>query len=225
MPGLRAPFRPAKPLCYQCRYGLICMPGCEETWTDGPEFRCGCCGLCCKRDPYYAVSILDIKNISAGLGMSPVAFFDRYCAVIDTPGGYRYPAILAPDGCPFLDGVLCRIHLVKPIGCWVFPESALIPVKDLKKGVRAIPTCGILSLPDDDRPLKADTELLAARDMHFEHTRRYFSEHDAFDETSWQDAADRLAEKLQDARELGRRSAEIRAKADAFKNTIPEYGK
>ena len=150
------------------------MADADEGFTDGPGFDCGCCGQCCRRDPYYAVSLLDIRNISMGLDMSPEEFFRMYCAVIDTPGGFRYPAILAPEGCPFLKGALCSIHIVKPIGCWVFPESALMPVSILKKSVTAIPSCAILSMPDDDRPLKADLELMAARDLHFEHTKKYF---------------------------------------------------
>jgi uncharacterized protein len=190
------------------------MPDAGEDYIDGPAFECGCCGLCCRRDPYYAVSLLDIRNISNGLGMSPVDFFGRYCAVVDTPGGFRYSVILAPDGCPFLKNNMCGIHVVKPIGCWVFPESALLPVRVLKTSVTAIPTCSILSLPDDDRPLKSDLELLAARDMHFEHTKKYFAGHDAFEEMSWQEATDRLAAKLQDADEIMRRSAELRAKAE-----------
>jgi Fe-S-cluster containining protein len=196
------------------------MSDVEEGYIDGPVFACDCCGLCCRRDPYYAVSLLDIRNISMGLGMSAVDFFGRFCAVVDTPGGFRYSVILAPDGCPFLKNKMCGIHLVKPIGCWVFPESALVPVRILKKSVTAIPTCAILTLPDDDRPLKADLELLAARDMHFEHTKRYFVEHDDFEEKSWQEAVDRLAEKLQDADELGRRSKELRVKAEALVNSL-----
>jgi uncharacterized protein len=187
-----------------------------EDYTDGPGFECGCCGLCCRRDPYYAVSLLDIRNISMCLDLSATEFFDRFCAVVDTPGGFRYSVILAPDGCPFLKDNMCGIHVVKPIGCWVFPESALLPVRVLKTSVTAIPTCAILTLPDDDRPLKADLELLAARDVHFEHTKKYFEEHDAFEEKSWQKATDRLIEKLQDADEMGRRSQELRAKAEAL---------
>ena len=192
------------------------MPEAGEDFIDGPEFACACCGLCCRRDPYYAVSLLDIRNISMGLGLRPGDFFDRFCAVVETPGGFRYPAILAPDGCPFLKDRLCGIHIVKPIGCWVFPESALVPVRDLKKSVTAIPACAILAMPDDDRPLKADVELLVARELHFEHTKKYFEEHDAFEEKSWQDATDRLIEKLHDAGELARRSKELRAKAGAL---------
>jgi uncharacterized protein len=192
------------------------MPDDGDDYIDGPGFACGCCGLCCRRDPYYAVSLLDIRNISMGLGLQATEFFDMFCAVVDTPGGFRYSVILAPDGCPFLKGKMCGIHLVKPIGCWVFPESALVPVRILKKSLTAIPTCAILSLPDDDRPLKADLDLLAARDVHFEHTRKYFAEHDDFEEKSWQGATDRLIEKLQDADELGRRSEELLAKAEAL---------
>jgi len=192
------------------------MSGVEEGYIDGPGFACDCCGLCCRRDPYYGVSLLDIRNISNGLGLRATEFFDRYCAVVDTPGGFRYSVILAPDGCPFLKNNMCSIHLVKPIGCWVFPESSLLPVRILKKCVTAIPTCAIAKLRDDDRPLKADLELLAARDVHFEHTRKYFEEHDAFEEKSWQGATDRLAETLQDADELTRRSRELRAKAEAL---------
>jgi Fe-S-cluster containining protein len=192
------------------------MADADEGFTDGPGFDCGCCGQCCRRDPYYAVSLLDIRNISMGLDMSPEEFFRRYCEVIDTPGGFRYPAILAPDGCPFLKGALCAIHIVKPIGCWVFPESALMPVSILKKSVTAIPTCAILSMPDDDRPLKADLELMAARDLHFEHTREYFQAHGTFEEPSWSVATDRLVAMLQDADEIGRRSTGLRIKADAL---------
>lgn len=178
-----------------------------------PEFKCKCCGLCCRRDPYYAVSLLDIRTISSGLGLSPKAFFDRYCDVATTPGGFRYSVILAPEGCPFLKDRLCGIHLIKPIGCWVFPESSLLPVRDLKKHVIAIPTCGILELPDDGRPLAVDAELLAARDIQFEETRSYFERHEAFEEAPWREATDRLVEKLRDAEELGRRAEEIRSKA------------
>jgi uncharacterized protein len=191
------------------------MPDDGEDYIDGPGFECGCCGLCCRRDPYYAVSLLDIRNISMGLGMSPADFFSQFCAVVDTPGGFRYPVILAPDGCPFLKDNMCRIHIVKPIGCWVFPESALLPVGILKKSVTAIPTCAILTLPDDDRPLKADLTLMAARDIHFEETKRFFTEHDTFDEPSGAKATERLIEKLQDVEDLLVRARELRAKVEA----------
>ncbi|CAJ38172.1 YkgJ family cysteine cluster protein [Methanocella arvoryzae] len=179
----------------------------------GPRFKCECCGLCCRRDPYYAVSLLDIQNISMGLGLQPGEFFRRYCDVVTTPGGFRYAVILAPDGCPFLKDGLCGIHQVKPIGCWVFPESSLLPVRDLKKHVNAIPTCAILKMPDDDRPLTADYELLAAREVHFEDTRAYFGQHEIFEEHPWREATDRLIEKLRDAEEIGRRAEALRAMA------------
>ena len=181
---------------------------------DGPEFSCRQCGQCCCRDPYYAVSLLDIRNISQFLGLAPEEFFARYCAIVPTPGGFRYPAILAPDGCPFLRGKICAIHFVKPIGCWVFPESALLPLKDLKRSVTAIADCGILSLPDDSRPLRADLELLAARDVHFEHTKKYCEEHGEFDERSWALAIDHLIEELADAGGLERRARALREKAE-----------
>ncbi|WP_424356971.1 YkgJ family cysteine cluster protein [Methanocella sp. MCL-LM] len=181
-----------------------------------PKFECECCGLCCRRDPYYAVSLLDIRNISMGLGLRPEEFFRQYCDVVTTPGGFRYSVILAPDGCPFLKNALCGIHLVKPIGCWVFPESSLLPVRDLKKHVNAIPTCAILKMPDVDLPLAADLELLAARDIQFEHTKQYFAQHDSFEERPWREATDRLAEKLRDAAEITRRAEAIRARAEAL---------
>jgi uncharacterized protein len=157
-----------------------------------PEFVCACCGLCCQRDPYYAVSLLDIANISAGLGLAPAEFFNRYCAVVETPGGFRYPVILAPEGCPFLKDKLCGIHAVKPIGCRVFPESSLLPVTLLKQSIRAIDSCAILALPDSELPLAADHDLLARRDMHFEHTKAYFEKHEDFDEPSWARATGKL---------------------------------
>lgn len=191
------------------------MPGAGENFIEGPAFECACCGLCCRRDPYYAVSLLDIHNISTGMGLGATEFFDRFCAIVDTPGGFRYPVILAPDGCPFLKDNMCGIHAFKPIGCRVFPQSALVPVRVLKKSVTAIPACAILAMPDDERPLKADTGLLAARDVHFEHTRRYFEAREAFEEKSWREAMVRLIEQLSDAKALRRRSLEIRAQAKA----------
>lgn len=182
--------------------------------TDVPAFECKCCGLCCKRDPYYAVSLLDIRNISMGLGTSPEEFFNRFCDVVTTPGGFRYSVILAPDGCPFLKGGLCGIHFFKPIGCRVFPESSLLPVTKLKKHVNAIPTCAILEMEDDDRPLEVDHALLAARDIHFECTKAYFAEHDYFDEPSWRDSTEHLHAMLADVEDIARRVEAIRNQAE-----------
>lgn len=176
-----------------------------------PEFACKCCGLCCKRDPYYAVSLLDIERISDGLGMRPIEFFGRYCGVVMTPGGFRYPAILAPEGCPFLKDKLCGIHLIKPIGCLVFPESSLLPVRELKRSVRAIATCAILDMPDSDMQLATDYTLMAMRDVHFEHTKAYFEEHEDFDEPSWAEATGRLKRALSDTDALEKRSKEMMA--------------
>ncbi len=161
-----------------------------------PRFECRCCGLCCQRDPYYAVSLLDIEDISAGLGLGPAEFFHRYCSVVATPLGFRYPAILAPEGCPFLKGNLCAIHSMNPIGCRVFPESSRLPVTTLKRSVTAIGTCAILSLPDSELPLAADPSLMAARDLHFAETKAYFEEHEDFDEPTWAEATVHLKKKL-----------------------------
>ena len=179
-----------------------------------PKFECKCCGLCCKRDPYYAVSLLDIENISGGLGVPPIEFFNRYCSVVVTPGGFRYSVILAPEGCPFLKDKLCVIHDTKPIGCWVFPESSLLTVSELKRSVRAILTCAILDMPESDMSLATDYRLMAERDIHFEHTKKYFEEHEEFDEPSWKEAAGDLKKTLSDVEAIGKRSKAIREKAD-----------
>ncbi len=175
-----------------------------------PEFACKCCGLCCKRDPYYAVSLLDIGRISDGLGLRPDEFFYRYCDVVMTPGGFRYSAILAPEGCPFLKDKLCGIHAFKPIGCRVFPESSLLPVRELKRSVTAIPTCGILDMPDSDLPLATDYTLMAERDLHFEHTKAYFEVHEDFDKPSWAQATERLKKALSDTDGLAVKAKAIR---------------
>lgn len=178
------------------------------------KFECKCCGLCCKRDPYYAVSLLDIEKISDGLGISPVEFFGRYCSVVMTPGGFRYSAIMAPEGCPFLKDKLCGIHSFKPIGCRVFPESSLLSVIELKRSVTAIPTCAILAMPDSEMPLATDYMLMAVRDVHFEHTKAYFEEHEDFDGPSWMAAADKLRKTLSDEKELAKRAKAMREKAE-----------
>jgi Fe-S-cluster containining protein len=174
-----------------------------------PKFECKCCGLCCKRDPYYAVSLLDIERISDGLELRPIEFFGRYCSVIMTPGGFRYSAIMAPEGCPFLKDKLCGIHHIKPIGCWVFPESSLLSVTQLKRSVTAIPTCAILDMPDSDMPLETDYTLMAERDLHFECTKAYFKEHEDFDGPSWAEATSNLRKMLLDTKALYKKSEEI----------------
>jgi Fe-S-cluster containining protein len=179
-----------------------------------PVFECKCCGLCCKRDPYYAVSLLDVENISHGLGLRPAEFFGRYCSVVVTPGGFRYPVILAPEGCPFLKDTLCGIHHMKPIGCLVFPESSLLPVKELKRSVNAIASCAILEMPDSDMPLATDYMLMATRDIHFEHTKAYFEEHEDFDGPSWAKAVIGLKDTLSDTKELAERAKAMREKAE-----------
>ena len=180
-----------------------------------PQFECKCCGLCCQRDPYYAVSLLDIENISAGLGLAPSEFFSRYCDVVMTPGGFRYPVILSPEGCPFLKDGLCSIHAVKPIGCRVFPESSLLPVTELKRSVRAILSCAILEMADSQMPLKTDHTLMAARDTHFEHTKKFFESEEGFDERSWKAATEELKKTLSDVKALEHRSEKIRQKAES----------
>lgn len=160
------------------------------------RFKCKCCGLCCRRDPYYGVSLLDVEKISEGLSLSPSEFFNRFCGVVLTPGGYRYSVILASEGCPFLRDGLCSIHAFKPIGCRVFPESSMLPVSELKRIVRAIESCAILELPDSDLPLATDYGLMAERDLHFKHTKAYFEAHDDFDEPSWKVALNELKKAL-----------------------------
>jgi len=176
-----------------------------------PKFECKCCGLCCKRDPYYAVSLLDIERISDGLGLRPDDFFYRYCSVVITPGGFRYSAIMAPEGCPFLKDTLCGIHSIKPIGCRVFPESSMLPVSELKRSLTAIATCAILDMPDSMMPLVTDYTLMAARDVHFEHTKAYFEEHEDFDEPSWAEATGQLKKALSDTDALEKRAKEMMA--------------
>ncbi|MCD1295585.1 zinc/iron-chelating domain-containing protein [Methanocella sp. CWC-04] len=190
------------------------MPGDNDvSIIDGVKFECKCCGTCCLRYPYYAVSLIDIQNISSWLGMSPADFFDRYCDVVETAGSFRYSVILADDGCPFLKENLCSIHFVKPIGCWVFPESSLLSLTKLKVSVSGIKSCGLADLPDGDQMLRTDMELLAARDVHFEATKEYFKDHDAFEERSWREATEKLRNKLADAREIEKRAELIRKKA------------
>jgi hypothetical protein len=65
-------------------------------------------------------------------------------------------------------------------------------------------------MPDSDQPLDADLELMAARDIHFEHTKTYFEQHDTFEEKPWREATDRLIEKLRDAEEISSRATVLR---------------
>ena len=75
-------------------------------------------------------------------------------------------------------------------------------------------TCGILDMSDSKMPLVTDYQLMAERDIHFEHTKEYFEQYQDLDEPSWRDATENLKKTLSDAEALGNRSKAIREKAD-----------
>ena len=91
----------------------------------GIRFECTGCGECCKthgdEDEYAFVylSDRDVARISAHLGLSKVAFLNKYCSTDE--GGDTHLAGLVGD-CAFLEeGTRCIVYPVRPMQCRTWP--------------------------------------------------------------------------------------------------------
>lgn len=88
----------------------------------GMEFRCQCCGACCRiKDGIVRVSEAEIARIAVYIGMSEADFIATETDV--APDRKTLMLKSDPDGsCVYLTkDNHCRIHAVKPDKCRTFP--------------------------------------------------------------------------------------------------------
>lgn len=89
------------------------------------DFKCRCCGKCCKNREDILLTTRDLYNIAQTLGRSIEYVVRRYCEVY-IGSDSRVPIIrLNPVGpemvCPLLHGRKCIVHKAKPTVCALFP--------------------------------------------------------------------------------------------------------
>lgn len=106
----------------------------ERVFAPLPRFQCpsACTRPCCTTGGTPAnVTVFDIVKIAAYLDESPLTFFNTRIE-LGVDAWWHDPDIPSlslfqvqwrlGSPCPLLDGALCSVHEVKPMGCRMFPE-------------------------------------------------------------------------------------------------------
>lgn len=87
-------------------------------------FQCQRCGACCTKIglPYDGESVHNIANF---LKMSVEKIIEKYYGNITSDGSYWESDDSKRTPCPFLrfsdEKYFCEIHLVRPLGCKLYP--------------------------------------------------------------------------------------------------------
>ena len=153
------------------------------------EFKCLCCGDCCKKHGLYPVTSSDICRTSKGMGIGIDEFFSRYCTISNNDG--RHGMFIKGNGlvCPFLKDDMCSIHEFKPEVCRIFPDpDGYVTVRRLKQdmkdatapGMTGLSRCSVMDMPDD-AILKGDIEATIDFRIREDTDRHYFASHFSID--------------------------------------------
>jgi Fe-S-cluster containining protein len=117
------------------------------------ELNCRGCGTCCSVYETLNLNVTDIFNISSYLGISPKAFFEKYCSKLEDGKGGSTFALDVKGGCPFRMDGRCTIYPVRTDTCALHPFD--FPGMNLSRLMKAEVTaeeydrCYIRELPDD----------------------------------------------------------------------------
>jgi Fe-S-cluster containining protein len=86
------------------------------------DFRCHCCGHCCRGNGYVKLTRADEVRLAEHLGLALSVFRERYC-IEEWSGAHILQDHAESDACIFLDEATnrCTVHAVKPEQCVGFP--------------------------------------------------------------------------------------------------------
>jgi len=160
----------------------------------GEPFRCAQCGVCCRTQEVVLLTLADVFRLAGHFGVSPDAFYRRYCMRSDRFSEQRLPRIYlkVEGGCPFLRDGKCSVHEVKPIVCsqspFYYVESSLAVLKVL--GV-VVPGCSVERLRYDT-VVRGDRERLADMEIEVNATDEYMAACRKFDGRTAQAYLDRI---------------------------------
>ena len=102
--------------------------------TDTFDFRCTCCGACCRNREDILLSAYDVMRIQKHLRIGFIEMLEKYCELyVGRPSGL--PIIrIRPRGkkkiCPFLIRNKCEIHEVKPTVCALYPVGRVTKLNE-----------------------------------------------------------------------------------------------
>ncbi|OPY26283.1 MAG: Flagellin N-methylase [Methanocella sp. PtaU1.Bin125] len=119
----------------------------------GTELKCRGCGTCCTVYETININVSDVFNIAAYLGISPKAFFDRYCRRMEDGKGGATFVLDVSGGCRFRQDGRCAIYPVRPDTCAMHPFDfpGINIARHAKAEVSAdeYRSCFIRDMPDD----------------------------------------------------------------------------
>ncbi len=86
------------------------------------QFKCQRCGACCRVPGIVRLTDADITVLSAALGLSELAFIERYTVIAPGRTGLALTGELNGP-CIFLrEDNLCQVHQARPQQCRDYPE-------------------------------------------------------------------------------------------------------
>lgn len=117
------------------------------TKEDTFNFRCTCCGACCRHRDDILLNAYDIVRMIKYLNMPLRDFIEKYCECYIGHSSFLPVVKLRPKGknhiCPLLNNGKCTVHSVKPTVCALFPLGRMLnpKTKDVRYFVQDI-NCG-----------------------------------------------------------------------------------
>ena len=89
--------------------------------TDTFDFRCTCCGVCCRNREDILLSAYDVMRIQKHLGISFIELLEKYCELyVGRPSGRQIIRLRSSGGnkrCPLLVRNKSERHEVKRTVC------------------------------------------------------------------------------------------------------------
>lgn len=151
----------------------------------GDELKCRGCGTCCSVYETLNLNVSDIFHISSFLDISPQAFFEQYCTMIEDGRGGSTFALDVKGGCPFRKDGRCSIYPVRTDTCALhpfdFPGMNLSRLMKEEVAAEEYDRCLVRSLPDD-LIIVPDLERMVSSHILAMVKEMYLARNDGFDE-------------------------------------------
>jgi Fe-S-cluster containining protein len=121
------------------------------TVVNSRDLKCNCCGVCCRTYSKVDVSITDIFNMAAYIGIGAEEFVSRYCKTLSDGTDSSVFLLDIEGGCKFHKDNKCTIYPVRTDMCAMYPFNlmCLNTSQSLKKDLARFDRCFEHSLPDN----------------------------------------------------------------------------
>lgn len=127
----------------------------ETIVMDRIHFECQRCGRCCTRRGDLRVTPMDLVRYCRFLNISVSEFFEKYTVIMENESE-DLPIVLLKDKgdkmktCIFFEeGVGCKVHLVKPPTCYLYPF--LVDIFEVEKTQVLMTPCVIIGMSGEPK--------------------------------------------------------------------------